>query len=552
MSPLGVFLSVLGGLALIVGVSAYFITKEKRKRRNLWRRVHFALNHRESQNRTIEGYWLGYRTLVLGLDYRASKIAEELTNLYEPTEDEYTRLADLLAPKPRGVWGRYWTDFWYERTPDNLLRLPNLSSKKLKLVQAELAQLGLDQRELIRKFKDALDPQLAWKNGEGEPILISKLEWHSKMRKADDVKEKREQEKIVARGLLDGNKFRLDAAMDYVRRRYSPKSISVGEAPVTAGAEGLTLQAIEDYWRAGVAKIEQMESRGEEVQSIVDYILDPLIVNLEQRFGQKASAIAKLQFSADEIRGEIRQMSKSQEVEITFPVDLTKALNALKSPVPELWSQARWDELDETLFEIRKGLDEGEDHVKELDGWLEEIGAVKARFAGVKAKEIRLKTNYDIAVAPSPDWTTAQKSFDEEALNFWAGGNFGKLEGLLKFIEEPLRQHQFKVTNRLAEADREAGVSSPIDELDVDAKLTTMARATGQPSANQSGARRIFSDPPALGPKVTGKLVTIKTELGIELQVDESVAAHYATIDQNQREREKNRLAEEKKKKKAE
>jgi len=338
--------------------------------------------------------------------------------------------------------------------------------------------------------------------------------------------EKERQEQALAS--IGGTKERLASTMQYVHLRYSAKSVQVGELPVTAGAENLTLAMIQEYYDSGVRKVEEMEARGVAPAEIIANITDTLIPNLGRLFEEKAKEVAKAEFSAGELKGRIKQLSEEAAREPTIPKPLKKVFRALESEIPVLWSQARWGEFDKLLETTLDEFERGTSYVKEVAAWLEEIASFKARMAGVIAKQARLKESYGIEVAASPDWERTVANFENEALNLWSKADFDELDTYLKSVENPLRQHKLKVSNRLSEADHEAGVTAPLDEDDFQGKLAELAASTDQRPSGLS-PRRHQQEPHR---ELTGKRVPYKTALGVEMEIDESMVEQYKRADE--------------------
>ena len=385
------------------------------------------------------------------------------------------------------------------------LRLLDESWQKLVEAQQELLDL-LRKLPGSAEFLDAMEKERGQKREERE-----------------------RQEQALAS--IGSTKERLEDAIGYVRMRHSAESLQVGEFPVTAGASGLTLEMVEKFYKSGVQRVGEMETRGIAPVEIVAYIEDTLLPNLERLFEEKAREVALAEFSAGELKGRMKQLSEEAGRELAIPQPLKKTLEALESEIPVLWSQARWEEFDKLLKAVVDGLARDTSYVKEAAEWFEEIDLFRARIAGVQAKETRLKESYGLGVAVSPDWERTVANFENEALNLWSEARFDELDTYLKGVETPLRQHQFKVSNRLTEADREAGVSAPSEEDDFQGKLATLAASTDQRPPGTS-SRRHQQEPQR---KLTGKFVKYVTALGVEMEIDESMLDHYKRLDEKQR-----------------
>jgi len=342
--------------------------------------------------------------------------------------------------------------------------------------------------------------------------------------------EKERQEQALAS--IGVAKERLADAMQYVRQRYSVKSVQVGEVPATAGTQKLTLAMIQEYYDKGIRELAEMEARGVTPAEIVVFITETLVPNLGINFEEKAKEVAKAEFSAGELTGRFNQLSEEAGRKLSVPKPLRKAIKALESEIPALWSQAKWGEFDSLLKAIAGELEKGISFLKEAAEWLDEIDSFKARMAGVIAKQTRLKETYGIEVAASPEWDRIVAKFETEALALWSEVRFDELDVYLKEQENPLRQHQFKISNRLAEADREAGITPPSSEdaSDFRTKLDLIA-SVGDSRPPSAGPRRHEQEPPR---RLSGKFVTIRTELGIEMEVDESMAEHYKRLSRKQ------------------
>ncbi len=356
-------------------------------------------------------------------------------------------------------------------------------------------------------------------------------------------KEEKEQRELAAANIGQARE-RAELAMDYMRTRHSKKSLEIGEPPITGGATNLTQAMIESYWTGQMAKVAEMEAKGVEPAEIVGYISSTLIPNLERVFEEKAKQVVRMEFVAGELLGSLRALSEEAGRELAVPDSFKKTLEILKSEIPNLWSQARWNEFDKQLKAIEAGLESAESYLKEASEWFEDIDSIRARIAGIGAKEKRLNETYGIPMAVSPEWDKAVSAFETKALDIWSEARFEELDVLLRGMENPLKQRQYKVSNRLAEADREAGVvvANNDESSSFSAKLTQIASAG---DARSSPSPRRHQQEPER--KLTGNLVKIRTALGVEIEVDASIASQYKAIDAKQLEEERKRREVEKK-----
>lgn len=523
-------LIITGATALVAGLSLYFVLRERGRRKDLWRKIDFSLQRRQRQDDKIKKYSVSNRIISTRLAHRATNIQENLESSFDAVVSAMERLERTLRWRPRGLWV-LWTRFVYEvdLTPRRFKKRPRYGSKKLARLYREVVMLGPAQREAIRMFKDALDPSRWWTDEKtGETVRISKLEWYSNMVVADKLKKESDLEEALTGAQLEEAKRRLDHSLEYVHLRHSRRSLEVGETPVTATAVRLTLDMVEKYWQKGTKAVATMEKGGADPATIITFI-EGLLVNINERFEEKAKVVAKAEFTAGEIRGRLGQLKEQRGVEINIPKALKEALDALESKIPPLWANANWQELDTALEQIGEAFKDGREYLDELEAMIEDVDSVDARIKAVQVKEKRLKETYDIEAHASAEWTKALEAFDAKALKFWAAGAHDRLEVLLDTVEVPLKQHSTKVSNRLSEADREAGVTATA-ESDFESRLAEIAAAAAEPS-NGSGIRRRQSATAEQPKQQTGKLVPYTTKLGITLQIDESQVELYRRMD---------------------
>jgi hypothetical protein len=521
-------------IGLFILVFRYFL-KRRTKKRLLKEEVSKALLRMETNEDKRGSLWTRYRLLLFSLTYKPTKIDDDINRLNNPIEKETIRLRDFFSLKPRGFWEL--PAFFYESDliPDGFLRPPKLTIKGLERKLEELQKLSDDQKELITVFEDKTDSKMSWKNEQGESILISKVEWHSNMRVAGDLKEEKEFDEAMTKAEIDGAKARLQKAIDYVNTRQSGESLKVGEHSITRGARYLNFKEVKKFCKEALEKVAALEQESANSESIINFC-NVASLNLGQNFEDWAEKIFDRQFSFDEIRGYLKQLGESRKVEIVADKELAnQMMNLFQVTIPENWNAANWeflqidiDNADTTLHEI--GL-----LTKDLEYWEDEISKLEVRIQAVLTKEKRLEEDYGIARTPSREWSNALAHWNDKVSSFWANGQQDELEDTLRNLETPLMQHSYKVGNKLDEAENLAGVTTqtiidgPSKKVstneDVAARLADIAQA-GQPSANQHTRRR--RRPSSFEPetKLTGKTVTVMSH-GIPIEVDSSLEEHY-------------------------
>ncbi len=528
-------------ISLIILTFRYFL-KRRTKKRLLKEKVSKALLRMETYENKRSALWTRYRLLLFSLTYKPTKIDEGLNHLNNPVEKETIRLRDFFSLKPRGLW-KPVTNFFFEPDliPDRLLKPPKLTIKGLKRKLEELQKLSDDQEELITMFEDKTDSKMSWKNEQGERILISKVEWHSNMRVAGDLKEEKEFDEAMTKAEVDGAKARLQKAIDYVNTRQSSKSLKVGEHSITRGARYLKFKEIKRFCKEALEKVAALEKEGAEPESIVNFC-SVASLNLGQNFEDWAEKIFNRQFTFDEIRGYLKQLGESRKVEIVADKELTnRIMDLFQDTIPENWSTANWDFLQINIDDVDAALYQINILVKDLEYWADQITDLEVRIQAVLAKEEYLEEHYGKAeaVTPSKEWSSALASWKDDVADLWAKGQLDELEDMLDRLETPLIQHSYKVGNKLDEAENLAGVTTQtiIDKPsrkfpangDVAARLADIARA-GQPSANRPKQRR--RRPSSFEPetKLTGKTVKVISH-GIEIEVDSSLEELYQRVD---------------------
>ena len=408
--------------------------------------------------------------------------------------------------------------FSRDRILGSLFPHPRGNLSKLRKLDEDWEKLVGYQRELLKLLQKL-------------PGSAEFLDAKEKARLAKKAEKERREQAIAS---IEQAKNRLEEAINYIRLRHSERSVSIGELPITSGTSNLTLSMLEQYWEREMAKVNDMIQRAVDPHEIVGYISSFVLPNLEGLFEEKAKEVARAEFSAGELQGRMKQLSEDAGKELIIPVHVEKAFMVLGSEIPSLWSQARWREFDRLLEVVLENFEEGNSYLKEAAEWLEEIDSFRARIAGVKVKETRLKETYGIEVAASPDWGRTAENFENEAFPLWSGARFDLLDAYLKTLETPLRQHQFKVTNRLAEADREAGVTPPRTEEENDFRSKLDQIASVADGHSPSTPRRHQQPEPQR--RLTGTFVKHRTALGVEMEIDESMLKYYQQMDAKQAE----------------
>ncbi len=534
---------VMVGAVLFIGLFIFafrYFQKRRTKKRLLKEEVSEALLRVETNEAKRNTLWSRFRLLLYPLVYKPTRIDEDLNNLNTPVEKETTRLYDFFSLKSRGLWKLY-TRFLFEsdQIPDRLLKPPKLTIRGLGKKLEELQKLSDDQEELIAMFEDKTDPKMSWSNEQGEKILISKVEWHSNMRVAGDLKEEREFEEAMVKAEIDGAKARLQNAIHYVSTRQSGKSLKAGEYSILRGARHLNFKEVEKFGKEALKKVAALEAEGAKPNSIVSFC-NTASLELEQNFEDWAKQIFDRQFSFDEIRGYLKQLGENRKVEIVAAQKLTnQIMNLFQDTIPNNWSATNWESLQENINDVDTALHEINVLVKDLEYWAEQITDLEVSIQTVQAKEKRLEENYGITVTPSGDWVSALASWENSVSSLWANGQQDELEDVLANLDSNFMAHSYKVGNKLDEAENLAGIT-PQEIIDkprgnlpanenVAARLADIARV-GQPSANKSKRRR--RKPSSLGTerKLTGNMVAvISPDSGLEIEVDSSLVEQYQT-----------------------
>jgi len=544
METINPIVFIVVGTILFVGlfILVFRYLLKRRKRKQLLKEIVLeTLLRVETNERKRNALWMRYRLLLFSLAYKPTKIDEDLNNLNNPVEKETIRLRDFFSLKPRGLWKLY-ASFFYESDliPDRLLKPPTFTIRGFEKKLEELGRLILDQEELIAMFEDKTDSKMSWKNEQGENVLISKVEWHSNMRVAGDLKEEKEFEEAMLKAEVDGAKARLQTAIDYVNTRQSGKSLKVGEHSITRGARHLDFKKIKKFSKNALEKVAALEKEGAEPESIVNFC-NAASLNLGQNFEDWAKKIFDKQFSFDEIRGYLKQLGESRKAEIVADKELTnQIMNLFQDAIPENWSATNWESLQENIDEVDTALYEMGVLVKDMEYWADQITDLEVRILAVLAKEEYLEEHYGKAgaVTPSKEWSSALASWKDDVTDLWAKGQQDELEDTLNSLETPLMQHSYKVGNKLDEAENLAGVitqtttDKPSRKLpageEVAARLADIARA-GQP-ADKPTRRRRRSSRSRPERKLTGNTVTVMSH-GIPIEVDSSLKDAYLKED---------------------
>lgn len=535
----GIVVGAVLFIGLFILVFRYFL-KRRTKKQLLKEEVSKALLRMETNENKRSSLWTRYRLLLFSLTYKPTKIDKDLNSLNNPVEKETIRLRDFFSLKPRGLWKLY-ASFFFESDliPDRLLKPPRLTIRGLERKLEELQKLSSDQEELIALFEDKTDSKMSWRNEQGEDILISKVEWHSNMRVAGDLKEEKEFDEAMTKAEIDGAKTRLQKSIDYVNIRQSGKSLKVGEHSITRGARYLKFKEVKRFCKEALEKVAALEQGGANSENIVNFC-NVASLNLGQNFEDWAEKIFNRQFIFDEIRGYLKQLGESRKVEIVADKELAnQIMDLFQDTIPNNWSTANWDFLQINIDGADATLHEMRILTKDLEYWEDEISDLEVRIQAVLAKEKRLEENYGITVTPSREWSNALAHWNDKVSSLWANGQQDELEDTLRNLETPLVQHSYKVGNKLDEAENLAGVTpqtiidGPSKELsaseDVSARLADITQA-GQPSANKHTRRR--RQPSSFEPetKLTGKTVKVISH-GIEVEVDSSLEELYQRVD---------------------
>ena len=518
--------------SLFIHAFRHFL-KRRTKKRLLKEEVSMTLLRVETNENKRSNLWTRYKLSLFPLAYKPRLIDEDLSNLNFPVEKETIRLFDFFSLKPKGLWKLY-TNFFFEpdRIPDRLLKPPKLTIKGLERKLEQLQELSGDQEKLIVKFEDKTDPKMPWKNEQGESIFISKIEWHSNMRAAGDLKGEKELEEAMLKAEIDGAKARLQRAIDYVSTRQSSKSLEAGEHPITRGTRHLDFEEVKRFGKEALEKVAAL-AEGVEQKSIVNFC-NTASLDLEHNFEDWAKKILDRQFTFDEIRANLKELGENRKVEIIAAKGLINQItNLFQDTIPDNWSATNWELLQENIDEMDTALYEIYVLFEDLKYWAEQITEMEVRIQAVSAEEERLQEDYGITITPSGEWVKALTSWKNNVSNLLANSQQDELEKMLDSLETPLVQHSYKVRNRLDEAEKLTGVTEPSKNFpagdeSIAARLADIAHAS-QPPSNKSARRRPSRVKDEK--KLTGTRVkVISPDSNLEIEVDNSIAEHYRTI----------------------
>jgi hypothetical protein len=527
---------IVAGIVLFIGllifVFRYFL-KRMTKKRLLKEEVSKALLRVKTNEDIRHSHNMDYQLILHFLTYKPVKIEKELSKYGPPVEEETTRLLDFFRLKPRSLW-ELSISFFFEPDliPDLLLKPPRLTIRTLERKLEELQKLSSKQEVLIGIYEDSMESKIKWKGD-----LIPQLKKTDHLRVGKILKKEREADEAMTKAEIDGAKAKLQKAIQYVNVRDSDQSLKAGEYSITRGAKYLDFKEVKKFSEKALKKIAVLETEGAESDSIVNFC-NVASLNLGQNFEDWAKKIFDKQFSFDEIRGYLKQLGENRKVEIVADKELTdQIMNLFQDTIPENWSAANWESLQENIDEVDTALHKMRELTKDLESWADEITDLEVRIQAVLAKEEYLEEHYgkDEAVTPSKEWSSALASWKNKVSGLWANGQYDELEDILDSLETPLVQHSYKVGNRLDEAENLAGITpqkivdvpSRKSDEDFAARLADIKHA-GQPSADKPKRRRPSHIKHER--KLTGNMVTVISH-GIPIEVDSSLKDTYQKED---------------------
>jgi hypothetical protein len=539
---------------IVIGITLFFVLflfifryflKRRKKKRQLKEDVVIALTCIKADEQERMNLWLTYQLILSKIDYKPEKIHETLTKLNYPVEIGAKEMIDLFSPKPRGFWKLLANSIYYESLIPEWFNKPlRLSIKNMESILIQFQKLASRQSELIGILRDKTSEKFYSKNEEGESILISAIEWYSKVEVAKDTKEEGELAEAMLKAEVDGAKDMLGKAIKYANTRQSSKSLEVGEKSIIAGTRHLNFKEVKKYCKEALEKVAKLEAEGSKPSSITDFCITASL-DLKQNFEDWAKNIFDRQFSYDGIQAYQKELGESQNIEIVATEEMAnQVFNLFQDIIPKNWGNAKWGSLSENLEEVDEILEKMEILVKELEYWAQEITNLEIRIQVVLDKEKYLIEHYGKTEAPTPskEWLNALASWKNDVPDLLAKGLQDELEKTLDSLETPLVQHSYKVGNRLDEAEKLAGVITPTDTVEaVFEKPSSRFSTTGNNARKGVDTERTERlpekpkrslKPPSFEPekKLSGTMVKVIAH-GIEIEVDSSLANLYEKVD---------------------
>ena len=152
------------------------------------------------------------------------------------------------------------------------------------------------------------------------------------------------------------------------------------------------------------------------------------------------------------------------------------------------------------------------------------IDNFEIRFQDVWADEKELKDTYGDSIRHSAKWAEALTTWGKNVPKLWANGDFDRLETALSSLDEPLKQHAYKVNNRLYEAAKASGVKIP-EKSAFEKPNKSFLPKSPTPSMSQETVQVEIPSPNGHKGVLTGSTVTLKSPFSEDtLDVDSSLA----------------------------
>ncbi|RLC30030.1 hypothetical protein DRH13_04930, partial [Candidatus Woesebacteria bacterium] len=464
--------------------------------------------------------WLTYKLILSKIDFKPEKIHQQLTRLNDLVETDAKELISPLDPKPRGIWKPYTDNFYYpDSVPDRFIKFPRLSIKSYKKILIEFQKLSSRQSESIAFLKDKTSEKIYSKNEKGETILISAIEWYSKMRIAGEIIEEKELVEAMLQNQIEGAKNRLKKAIQYVNVRQSDKSLAVGEKSVVGETRYLYFKDIKKYSKDIQERVTELEAEGNAPDSIIDLCLTASL-NLEQKFEEWARIVFDKQFTFNGIQAYLKELEESQETKIKVTKEVVdQVTNIFKESIPKSWNNADWESLEKTTKEVDEILGKMKSLVTDLGHWGEKITNLEINIQDVLFMEKQLKMQYGETLRPSKQWSKYLASWENgEFSALWAIGHLDVLEGALRELEISLLEYDERLRNVLPRTEEPSKIVTPTQPIvEKPGSRYTIRHSTNEKVQDREGfpvaEPQRSHKPPSFEPekKLPGKRVKAKT-----------------------------------------